>query len=60
MAYPKPKRKKRKVRSKVRIKTRASMRKKGESVNDSIPKAKYQSPRDAGTTFRVKIKPKSK
>ena len=58
MAYPKPKRKKRKVRSKVRIKTNASMMKKGEARNDTLPKVQGRPPADVAPTFKVKIKKK--
>ena len=54
MAQPK----KKKVRRKVKVKTGAKIKKKDSVKVDTLPKAKTQMPRNAGPTFKIKIKKK--
>lgn len=50
--------KKRKVKSKVSVSTKAKVRKKSEQPKDAIPKAPARLYRDAGANFKIKIRRK--
>lgn len=45
---------------KVRVSTKAKVRKKSEQPKDTMPKAPTQMPRDNGLNMRVKIRLKTK
>lgn len=53
-----PKKRKRRVRRKVRVSTKAKVRKKSEQPKGTLKKAPAQMPRDNGINMRIKIRRK--